>query len=947
MDLTDEQIDALYDAQVTPKLTDAQIDALWEAQQPAPDSRGAVGKTLDFLESASRNLNPFQPGGARVFGLNENYLNREPEVKPSDVIAEFGRGANKDISPRQAVLGPVTRVGNALTLNAFDDIVAGGNAAIGAAIGEDPRETYEDTLAELQGYSKDLEERSLVGAVATDLVGVAKLPIPSKVPKKTGVLAKTGQAAKEGAVLGAAYEAGKGNLGAAVPGVSSALGYSPEESEAAREDIGGRAKEGALYGGVAAGGIQGVGSAGGRLFNYLGEGVEDAANASKARAFGVTKAKMKRQLKKSGHEIGEEFDDVSDGLLDILENDPRAPNPYIEAIDDFRADGGTQHGMKGKKVQTELKKQINGYSEQLEKELSKAQISRQAIQPEFRFTADFVADGVSGIEKSQALKIANEAVEATAENLDGTILSLQREKVRVGDLIKEGNWGEGDAGQLKEKIYKRIYGDLRRTIEESYQSITGNSSTVISELNRKIGLRSTLQPLIDDAVAAGQVADPINWLIRNIKTTGGFGTATLGAGYFIGPTAAGIPLAGGYLLTPKGRLQTADFLQGPYGRMIEGGLKGVGAIGSVAERLPPKITALPGVSLLDDQVSPGTPESSSPRKDPRTLRSGRGALSSGIQARSGGASSDSLPSVQDDKSSGPAQKLLSDFSGRHNQSGRSKLEAQRFPVEARGRSRNRRPQIEEGPVLSELQDKGRKGSRRPEELANSQLSVPSANNTASRNPNQDNIALIRRALQKNAPNDSGKRELQKIIRKKNKPTDAFEEQNEFTKSGFKPTGKVENYPSILFNDPAGTAGTNRASKKKAPSVSDSPITDDVLDAVRWIESRDGKYTLSPAGARGHYQFMPATAKAYGVDLDDGDPTDDRAGAKRLLEDEFRALGSLELALAAYNAGRPAVMRAIQKAETREWEQVRKYLPAETRQYVPKFYKALERGSVKV
>lgn len=116
---------------------------------------------------------------------------------------------------------------------------------------------------------------------------------------------------------------------------------------------------------------------------------------------------------------------------------------------------------------------------------------------------------------------------------------------------------------------------------------------------------------------------------------------------------------------------------------------------------------------------------------------------------------------------------------------------------------------------------------------------------------------------------------------------------------------------------------------------ESPITEATLDAVRWVESKNGKYKKSPAGAMGEYQFMPATAKAYNVDPTDDDPTDDRAGARALLQDELKALGSLELALAAYNAGRPAVTRAIKKAGSKEWAKVAKYLPEETRLYVPK------------
>lgn len=116
----------------------------------------------------------------------------------------------------------------------------------------------------------------------------------------------------------------------------------------------------------------------------------------------------------------------------------------------------------------------------------------------------------------------------------------------------------------------------------------------------------------------------------------------------------------------------------------------------------------------------------------------------------------------------------------------------------------------------------------------------------------------------------------------------------------------------------------------------------LLDAVREVESGNGKFLTSPAGAKGAYQFMPATAKAYGVNPNDADESDDREGAWKLLCDEYRALGSVELALAAYNAGRPRVMEAIQKAGSKDWDKVKAaFLEmglAETAHYVGKYQK---------
>jgi hypothetical protein len=134
----------------------------------------------------------------------------------------------------------------------------------------------------------------------------------------------------------------------------------------------------------------------------------------------------------------------------------------------------------------------------------------------------------------------------------------------------------------------------------------------------------------------------------------------------------------------------------------------------------------------------------------------------------------------------------------------------------------------------------------------------------------------------------------------------------------------------------------RAKGKKMPAKKtdsqSSPIDDTTLDAVRKVESNNGKNLLSPAGAQGPYQFMPYMAKRVGL-KDPYNEEESRKAAKWLLEDEFKALKDIKLALAAYNVGRPAVLAAIKKADSRDFDAVAKYLPKETRDYVPKVLNA--------
>ncbi|MEM9431799.1 MAG: lytic transglycosylase domain-containing protein [Pseudomonadota bacterium] len=82
-----------------------------------------------------------------------------------------------------------------------------------------------------------------------------------------------------------------------------------------------------------------------------------------------------------------------------------------------------------------------------------------------------------------------------------------------------------------------------------------------------------------------------------------------------------------------------------------------------------------------------------------------------------------------------------------------------------------------------------------------------------------------------------------------------------------------------------------------------------LDALRWsqlfqamieAESAYRVTALSPKGAYGLGQLMPATAAALGVDRTD--PAANLDGAARYLIAQVARFGSVELALAAYNAG---------------------------------------------
>lgn len=115
-----------------------------------------------------------------------------------------------------------------------------------------------------------------------------------------------------------------------------------------------------------------------------------------------------------------------------------------------------------------------------------------------------------------------------------------------------------------------------------------------------------------------------------------------------------------------------------------------------------------------------------------------------------------------------------------------------------------------------------------------------------------------------------------------------------------------------------------------------------------VESNWKPFALSPKGAFGIWQFMPATARRYGLQVDGvrderADVSKSTRAAARYLRDLHIRFGDWALAVAAYNTGEDAVQRAMERGESRDFWNLsgRKLLPAETRSYVPMVFAGLE------
>jgi soluble lytic murein transglycosylase-like protein len=117
-------------------------------------------------------------------------------------------------------------------------------------------------------------------------------------------------------------------------------------------------------------------------------------------------------------------------------------------------------------------------------------------------------------------------------------------------------------------------------------------------------------------------------------------------------------------------------------------------------------------------------------------------------------------------------------------------------------------------------------------------------------------------------------------------------------------------PTAALADPAVSAGTiPPAYAAKVHELSARyDLSPALIEAVVWQESRWHPQAVSPVGARGLAQLMPATAQGLGVNPDD--PMANLEGGARYLRQQLdRFGGDLEKALAAYNAGPGRVEQA--------------------------------------
>lgn len=140
--------------------------------------------------------------------------------------------------------------------------------------------------------------------------------------------------------------------------------------------------------------------------------------------------------------------------------------------------------------------------------------------------------------------------------------------------------------------------------------------------------------------------------------------------------------------------------------------------------------------------------------------------------------------------------------------------------------------------------------------------------------------------------------------------------------------------------PLQSAKMRRFSSMILSTLREHKLPDSLL-AVPLIESGFDPTAVSAKGATGLWQFMPATARRFGLYSESRedqrrDPIHSTRAAALYLKELYGRWQDWPLALAAYNAGEQRVQRALNATTTKTFEEIaaRKLVPEETLAYVP-------------
>jgi membrane-bound lytic murein transglycosylase D len=138
----------------------------------------------------------------------------------------------------------------------------------------------------------------------------------------------------------------------------------------------------------------------------------------------------------------------------------------------------------------------------------------------------------------------------------------------------------------------------------------------------------------------------------------------------------------------------------------------------------------------------------------------------------------------------------------------------------------------------------------------------------------------------------------------------------------------------------------RKSNRYRHRIQQTLLREGLPASLVWVAGAESAFdprAESAVGAVGLWQFMPDAGRTYGLRIDAWvderrDPDRSTIAAARYLRDLRARFGTWELAFAAYNVGYNALLRAIRKYNTNDFDAIASLeagLPVETIRYVPR------------
>lgn len=193
----------------------------------------------------------------------------------------------------------------------------------------------------------------------------------------------------------------------------------------------------------------------------------------------------------------------------------------------------------------------------------------------------------------------------------------------------------------------------------------------------------------------------------------------------------------------------------------------------------------------------------------------------------------------------------------------------------------------------------------------------------------------------------GERLYQVLINPRNDPDGVFEKVSKAARERSAPAPRVLSYknsvatwqpgPHTYDTDEARCLASMPFYSQIDAAAREHDVSAALLYAMADQESDFNVHARSHVGAYGLFQFMPKTARQYGV-KNRSDPAQSAQGAARYLRTLIGEFGTLDLAVAAYNAGPGNVRNWVGNTRTDAID-----IPfPETKEYVSRVFEKLER-----